>query len=317
MTILVGYPPGQQGRSALELGAMLARSFGTDLVVTTVVPAPWLTNTAQVDAEYLQQMGQVAEEALEQARAQTPTDVSSRFVRRQARSGPSGLLEAAAEHDATMIVLGSSTAGMFGHITMSSVASRLLHSSPLPIALATRGFRCPEGVRVSRVTVAYGGTQRDEALVAAARLVASRVEASLRLALLAVQARPPVNARFGVEADDVAAVWTADMQASARRVLAQQGVSQRVAPQPPGGHQHLEVDDLEIVVGQGISWGEALDDIGWEHSDVLTVGSGSAGAISRVFLGSRAAKIIRDSPVPVVVVPRVAAAAELAKGADD
>jgi len=37
---------------------------------------------------------------------------------------------------------------------------------------------------------------------------------------------------------------------------------------------------------------------------VLVVGSSSIGPIARVFLGSRATKIIRHSPVPVVVVPR-------------
>lgn len=42
-------------------------------------------------------------------------------------------------------------------------------------------------------------------------------------------------------------------------------------------------------------------------SRLLVVGSGSAGPFSRVFLGSRAAKIIRSSPVPVIVVPRATA----------
>ena len=41
-----------------------------------------------------------------------------------------------------MIVLGSSTAGVFGRVALGSVTDRLLHSSPVPLALATRGFRC-------------------------------------------------------------------------------------------------------------------------------------------------------------------------------
>lgn len=307
MTILVGYPPGRKGRAALELGAMLARSVGTDLIVISVVPAPWLISTAQVDAEYLQHVGQLADDSLEQARSETPTDVTSHFVRYQARSGASGLIEAAAEHNATMIVLGSSTAGRFGHITMSSVAGRLLHSSPVPVALATRGFRAPDASKVRRVTVAYGGSQRDEALVAAARLVASRVDASLRLALLAVQPLPPVTARFRAEVKDIASVWTSDMKASARQVLAQQSVSQRAQASADGDGHEVEVDAMDVVVGHGSSYGDALDDIGWTEGDVLAVGSGSAGTLARVFLGSRASKIIRDSPVPVVVVPRLAA----------
>ena len=37
------------------------------------------------------------------------------------------------------------------------------------------------------------------------------------------------------------------------------------------------------------------------------VGSSTIGPVARVFLGSRGAKIVRDAPVPVVVVPRGAA----------
>jgi nucleotide-binding universal stress UspA family protein len=47
---------------------------------------------------------------------------------------------------------------------------------------------------------------------------------------------------------------------------------------------------------------------------VLVVGSSSIGPVARVFLGSRSSKIVRHSPVPVVVVPR-GTAAELAEEA--
>jgi nucleotide-binding universal stress UspA family protein len=62
--------------------------------------------------------------------------------------------------------------------------------------------------------------------------------------------------------------------------------------------------DLEFVVGQGEDWGEALEDVPWHERDVLVVGSSSVGPLAQVFLGSRSTKIVRHSPVPVVVVPR-------------
>jgi nucleotide-binding universal stress UspA family protein len=37
---------------------------------------------------------------------------------------------------------------------------------------------------------------------------------------------------------------------------------------------------------------------------MLAVGSSSRGEIRRVFLGSHSGKIIRNSPVPVMVLPR-------------
>lgn len=41
---------------------------------------------------------------------------------------------------------------------------------------------------------------------------------------------------------------------------------------------------------------------------MLVVGSSASGPIARVVLGSQATKIVRHSPVPVVVVPRGVAA---------
>ena len=64
---------------------------------------------------------------------------------------------------------------------------------------------------------------------------------------------------------------------------------------------------LEAVVGYGETWDEALEDVEWDDGDVLVVGSSTIGPVARVFLGSRAAKIVRHAPVPVVVVPRGAA----------
>ena len=57
-----------------------------------------------------------------------------------------------------------------------------------------------------------------------------------------------------------------------------------------------------------------MEDIEWQDGEVLVVGSSSVGPRARVFLGSRASKIARQSPVPVVVVPR-GAAAEVAEQA--
>ena len=63
-------------------------------------------------------------------------------------------------------------------------------------------------------------------------------------------------------------------------------------------------EGVETVVGHGETWAEAIDDVEWADGDVLVVGSSSIGPVARVFLGSRASKIVRVSPVPVVVVPR-------------
>ena len=58
------------------------------------------------------------------------------------------------------------------------------------------------------------------------------------------------------------------------------------------------------MIGSGPTWAEAIDDVGWDPGDVLVVGSSDLGPVARVFIGSRATKILRHSPVPVLVVPR-------------
>ena len=61
---------------------------------------------------------------------------------------------------------------------------------------------------------------------------------------------------------------------------------------------------VETVVATGRNWPEALGRLDWNDSDVLMVGSSTRGVLSRVFIGTMATRIVRHSPVPVVVVPR-------------
>jgi nucleotide-binding universal stress UspA family protein len=300
MTMIVGYAPDKQGVGALHLGALLARSAGDELVVCSVVPAPWTPGMARVDAEYRAYLDSAADQALEIARQQMPDGVAAQFLRHSARSAPAGLLEVAAQHDATMLVLGSSSAGFFGHVALGSVTDRLVHSSPVSLAFAPRGFRTREGTRVSRVTAAFGGGHSAENLVVAAASVAAQVEAGLRIASFAVWSRPPYTMQLGTDTEEaVLTEWSKTMQESVEKALSQVE-SLSVAPQ-----------SVETVIGRGATWSEAIDDMPWEEGDIVVVGSSALAPVASVFLGTRATKILRHSPVPVAVVPR-ARAKELA-----
>ena len=293
MTMIVGYAPDEHGNAALNLAGMLARSSGDDLVVSSVVPAPWLPGMARVDAEYHAYLDSTADEALEVARGNLPDDLPARFVRHSARSAPAGLLELAEQYDANMIVLGSSSAGVFGHIALGSVTDRLLHSSPLPIALSPRGLRTKPDARVTRVTAAYGGSATAARMVVAAARVAARLGASVRIASFAVWSRPAYTTRLGTDREDlVLQEWITDLEQKVNTALE---AVEELAEAPR---------KVEAVVGHGTNWADAIDDVGWESGDVLVIGSSRPGPVARVFLGSRATKIVRDSPVPVVVVPR-------------
>ena len=303
MTIVVGISPEQRTEAVVHLAGMLARSLDTDAVLCAVVHAAWPPSPAKVDAEYREYLRTAATDMLEEARERLSADVPATALVHEARSAPAGLIEVAERHDASLIAVGSSTAGPLGEVTLGSVSSSLLHSSPIPVALATRGYRCKPVTGVTRATAAFSGAADGQELVVAAAGVAARFGVSLRVASFAVQARPPYTSGVGREAfGSLRSEWLEAVRAEVSEALQQ--VTQ--LPLVPHG--------LEAVVGSGETWEEALEDIEWDDGDVLVVGSSSAGRIARVFLGSRATKIVRHSPVPVIVVPR-GAAEELAEDA--
>ena len=155
--------------------------------------------------------------------------------------------------------------------------------------------------RMQRITAAFSEGADD--LIIAAAAVSAEVGASLRVASFAVRAHPPLTAGIGSSPERaVIHQWVQDMRAAAAVALEP---VEDLATRPA---------DIEYVIGHGTSWEEALEEIEWDDGDVLMVGSSTIGQIARVFLGSRAWKIVRNSPVPVVVVPR-RAAAELAEEA--
>lgn len=60
--------------------------------------------------------------------------------------------------------------------------------------------------------------------------------------------------------------------------------------------------DARVVTGNG--WDQAMDATDWEEGDILALGSTSRRSVKGVFLGSHGAKIIRYSPVPILVLPK-------------
>jgi nucleotide-binding universal stress UspA family protein len=278
MTIVAGFDPDGHGRAVLHLASMLARSADDDVVVCAVIPEPWAPGPARVDAEYRAEVEALAADALQQARSRIGEDVPLELVVEHARSGAAGLLEVAERRDASIVVCGSAVHGPLGQVTLGSVTSRLMHSSSAAVAVAPRGFRARPDARVRRVTAAYGGTGTE--LVEAAARVTARVGAALRVASFAVQRRTPVTAGVGRSYDEaIVSDWIEETRASLP-------------------------ETCDLVVGRGESWEEAIEDVEWEEGDVLVVGSSELGPVARVFLGSHATKIVRVSPVPVVVVPR-------------
>jgi nucleotide-binding universal stress UspA family protein len=287
---LVALSADQGGREALALGRMLARTGDITLTVCIVVPERWgHPSLARVDAEYAEFLGQYAETAISEAREFLGDDVRAEYVSRSAHSATEGLIATASETGAALIVLGSARHGPLGRFTVGGVTNEMLHTSPIPVVLAPRGYRPPSDARLRRITCAFAGSTRSRTPFDAAVQLSRRHGAPLRLTTLVVRDRQMYPSQVGYDAERlVEEQWRAEALEAQERALA--GLPDDIA--------------AEAGVVDGRDWEHALDSLPWEDGEVLVIGSSRLGPVARVFLGSNAIKIIRSSPVPVLVIPR-------------
>ncbi|RUR03318.1 universal stress protein [Labedella endophytica] len=291
MTVLVGYADGRGARDALELGAALADGLGVGLTVVSVARRSWGTpSISRVDTEFIEWSRRVADEDLATARARLAERAPGRAValrRVEGRSVPAALVAAAREVDATVIVLGSVADARLGQVVLGSTADRLVHSSPVPVAVAPRGYRAPTD-GVERLTFAWSGDDTEmPSLTRLGNLVAP-TQAHVRVVTFGLRRPAMFPPEVGLDAEDeVFAGWREQVERSFERLRA-------------GG---IVGPDTETLVAVGADWRAAVDDVDWTPGDVLVIGSKPAGPVARVFMGSSATKIVRHSPVPVVLLP--------------
>ena len=159
------------------------------------------------------------------------------------------------------------------------------------MAIAPRGYCPADGARIERVTVAFRDDDASWNLLDRVADICQRTGSTLRLVTYALRHRSMVTSTVRASEDFVFQQWrqqAADAQAEAIEHLAEVGYG---------------AGTVETIIAEGRSWEEATDAVEWRPGDLLVVGSSSTHRLAQVFLGSSAAKIVRSSPVPVVVVP--------------
>ncbi len=292
MTVVVGYVVGKSGPAPLNLAVEVAGALGTSLVVATVVPRPWSTpSMARVDAEYAAWATTLAAEsradAAEHLADTTGLDISYRQV--SAGTSGDGLVALAEELGADALVVGSSSDGALGQVVLGTTTDWLLHSSPVPVAISPRGYRGARGGKITRLTCAYSGSPNSVRVVElVAELTANRPVA-MRVISFAIRGRTMFPPEVGLHAEDsILEVWAADLRTMLAKLRSDAVVTGDV--------------ELQVITGNG--WGQALDNTEWDDGELLILGTTGRRGIKGVFLGSHGAKIIRHSPVPVVVLPK-------------
>ena len=281
-SLIIGYIADSRGYDALELGIFLALGTSTELIITMVVPEPShfggghigpFTADDHILAEQLRAWG-------DEALARVPEGVTARVEFRYGSSDAHGLLDAAEEHGSLAIVVGAQAGPVLRAFSVGTVANTLLHSSPVPVALAPGGFehRAPVG----RITGVYGTRAGSEAVIGRSLQRAIARDVPLRLVSL-VQLD-------GVDPREIRDI-TDEVRAFGGRELEKRATG------------WLDSGRATIEIAEGRDLDEALEHIEWRDDEYAVIGSSRLGRGRSVFLGSRARRILRALPVPVVIIP--------------
>lgn len=286
MRYVVGYGPRQRGIHGVNLAVTLARSSGATLDLVSVLPSAAPTfHMYSPDHAFNAEVEDQGREWLRDGLTRLPGDVHAETHLRHADSITQGLLDAATDPDrgaATMIVVGTHHRVRAGKFRLGSLADALLHSSPVPVALAPAKYQYHPGV--TRLTCATGMQPGAEDLLDNAIRLAADWKVPLRLmSLVAVGKEVSEGQRQE---------WTTLAERHAATL-----VERAAAVLPPGC-------PVTSVVGQGKSLQKAVQGLDFADSEVVLIGSSRLAQPKRLFLGHSASKIMRALPVPMIVWPR-------------
>ena len=213
MTVVVGYLAGKSGTAPLHLAVGAARTLRTSLTVATIVPKPWTYAVTGPGRRRIRRVGRPTRRRLGQGGAALPrqslsTALEVTYHSHAHRSVSGGLVEVVDELGADLLVLGSSANGQLGQVVVGSTADRLLHSSPVPVAIAPRGYRGARAGVLTRITCGYPGTPESVDVVRRIADLAERLEVPLRVITFAVRGRTMYPPEVGLHAEDsILAAW--------------------------------------------------------------------------------------------------------------
>jgi nucleotide-binding universal stress UspA family protein len=201
---------------------------------------------------------------------------------------PAKTLGAMAEKgDADLIVLGSTHHAAIGSVAPGSIAERLLKGARCRLVIAPRAYAGEDHAedRLRVVAVGFDGMAESQAALDEAAVLAAKFGASVRV--IAVDTPVPPVATAPAEAGAPAR----DFQTTLHEAAAALPAEVRALPVFEHG------DPVEKLL-----------DRAEEGVDLLVLGSRGFGPVMRLLLGSVSARVIREAPCPVMIVPRPSAA---------
>ncbi len=301
--ILVGFDPRTTDRAPVRLGVLLARLTEARLIVAAVqkghgpnaiamsheqaLPFAVVQPDQDLLADCAPQIDEVRQEL-------EPYGIPVDCEMLLGTSAASALHEAAAEHGAGLLVVGSSARAHRGRVLAGSTAQRLLTGSPCPVAVAPAGWEQEEAPKA--IVAAYRDTEEGREALRAALLLARRAHARLRVLTVvedglraALEAEPAWRVgRRGTTVEDV----IGEYELSARK--AAQAALDEIDP------DHDVESEVESWVGEPA---DVLIDV-TRHVEMLVCGSRGYGPVRAVLVGAVSRRVVAEAHCPVVVVPR-------------
>ncbi|HET9566256.1 MAG TPA: universal stress protein [Mycobacterium sp.] len=284
MHLTVGYLATPTGDDSVALASALAKTFDAEVDVVLVVRQE-MPDGHPGRAKYQQLLVSRGEEWVSQAvGALADRGVNAGSTVLVGESFAESLINFAEEKNSDLIVIGGARDGIFGGHVIGSVTGALLHCSPIPVALAPRGYHEDPPDTVTAVTAAVPTRPGEDNPLPFALTLASAAGLPIRMVSL-------VSAENLTEAESAREVRQIQVAAAEENLV----LAARALPDAP------EIDSL---VADGLTLESALKKLNWDDSELLVVGSSRFAAPRRIFLGSTAARILAGTDAPVIVVPR-------------
>jgi len=294
MKIVIGANADDAGRDALALGSLLCRALGATPLLCHVHPAAFnYPSPGHVDTEWRAYLHGEAEKVLAGARESMMADFGwpdvACLVGEHKASGQ-GLADVASQENADMIVIGSAPGGRPGTFHIGSTANKLLHGSPVPVAVAPEGYRHDAPASIGQVLAGFRDTS--ESVQALAKAAEFAEAAGVPLVVLTILIRHRIyGSQLGASAEEAVVVeLQRDNEAAQTEALERLGIAQ---------------EGVRRVTAVADSPRAALQRIEWTGDELLVLGSARGGPLQRVFLGDMTYKILRATPVPTVVLPHL------------
>lgn len=274
---MVAWAGDKRSKDALKLGEVLARTFGAGLDVAFVVHTESVRTVQHAgERNFQDRVVEQARTSLENAVADLDDSLDVRLHIRRSPSVTHDILDTAQDVGAAAIIIGAGSGGRGAPV--SPIVGALLRASPVPVAMAPRGYRKRSFDTLSELACAVGARPGAQQVVEESVSAVERVGLPLHLVSL-----------VDLEGRDRQA--SKEAKAGAERAIEQAEVD-------VAGRCEVRTD-----IGKGKNLKAAVSAIDWQERSALVVGSSRLATGRQAFLGTMATRMLAHLPIPMIVVP--------------